>query len=514
MSRLLLQNVHIHSLTGESVVGDAEVSNGTIGMVQANGGEGSEYHVYPGFVDSHAHVYGMGERITKPRLEKTTSKEEIFAILRAIPGEGWIVSRGWDQNKWDDKRFPRKEELETISHVRPIALTRIDGHAIWCNSKALELAGITKETEAPLGGEIKFGDDGEPTGILLDEAMQLVERLIPSDDEPSMKGTLRAGLDYFVKKGHVGVHDMGVGAEMWLAYKSLYAEEGDALPRAFVFLDMTKSSGKALFLEQIERDTFDDSPHPHLKLVGIKLYLDGALGSRGAHLFQDYSDDPGNRGLALMRDNDVIHLMQLAASKRLQIAVHAIGDAANARALDLFERAGVADSGATLRMEHAQIIRDEDLPRFAKLGVYALVQPAFYASDRVWAAERLGDRMQIAYRWRSLLRAEVKFVASSDAPIEEPNALDGISLLVHGGGRQGEALDFSQAINAYCKTPHELTKESGIAGTIAVGMRGDLTVVRPGISSETGLSNVEIVATIVDGNVLHANGDLPFLTRD
>lgn len=397
----------------------------------------------------------MGERITKSRLEATTSKEEIYEILRKIEGDGWIVSRGWDQNKWPAKRFPTRHDLDShVARIRPIVLTRIDGHALWCNTKALELAGITKTTEAPLGGAIELGEDGEPTGILLDEAMKLVERLIPKDDEAAMKRTLRAGLDYFVKKGHVAVHDMGISSEMWQAYKALYAEAGAELPYAYVFLDMTKPTGHDLFLRRAKDAQFDDSPHSRLKLVGIKLYLDGALGSRGAHLFGDYSDDPGNRGLALMEDDEVIRLMQLAAAKRLQVAVHAIGDAANSRGLDLFERAGIANSGAILRIEHAQIIRDEDVPRFAKLGVYALVQPAFYASDHVWAAERLGERMRTAYRWRSLMDAGVKLVASSDAPIEEPDPIEGVRLMTQ--DRRGEAISLEEALHAYCIASREL----------------------------------------------------------
>jgi predicted amidohydrolase YtcJ len=269
-----------------------------------------------------------------------------------------------------------------------------------------------------------------------------------------MKRTLRAGLDYFVKKGHVAVHDMGVSDEMWQAYKSLYAEEGDDLPYAYVFFDMTKPTGRTAFLRHVEHSPFDDSPHERLKLVGIKLYLDGALGSRGAQLFADYSDDPGNRGLALMEDTEVIHLMQLAAGRKLQIAVHAIGDAANARALDLFERAGAAHSGATLRIEHAQVVRDVDVPRFAELGVYPVVQPSFLASDRVWAKERLGERIRTAYRWASFVNAGAKLVASSDAPIEEPDPIEGIRLMIE--DTDGEALSLEDALKSYCETSRDL----------------------------------------------------------
>ena len=528
---LLFFNGFVHTLDERNSIYDAIVTDGVkIAAVAESDALLREWpdaekidlegaHVYPGFVDAHAHVYGMGERLTKVRLEGTRSKTEIYdrvsgVRFRASEGKEagklkWIVSRGWDQTVWSDQAdhaFPTKEELDkNVSNTQPIALTRIDGHALWCNSLSLTLAGITRETEDPLGGAILHDTEGEPTGILLDEAMMLVEsKILPPTIEDTI-ATLRVGLQYFLKRGHVAVHEMGVSAELWEAYAKLYEREGESLPKVYVFLDMTKPTGKQAFLDYCS--TSESLPtvggggvgEARLTMTGIKLYLDGALGSRGAQLLEDYSDDPGNRGLALMEDVEVMELMRLAAERGLQIAVHAIGDKANARALDLFTRLRndyplpnsrhpTPDTRyPTLRIEHGQIVREEDVSRFAELGVFALVQPAFFASDRRWAVERLGEeRMRTAYRWKSFLDAGVKFIASSDAPIEEPDPIVGIALLTNRDDvNDGEHLTIDQAIRAYAQTPYELTDNQQQGGTLAPGKRADLTILNGELPSVT-----------------------------
>jgi predicted amidohydrolase YtcJ len=271
--------------------------------------------------------------------------------------------------------------------------------------------------------------------------MQLLYSAMPNEDEASITKTLRAGLTEFAKH-HIGVHDMGIPAEWWEPYKKLYEASGDSLIRSYVFLDMTKPTGKKLFLEKIKQETFGDSTHSNLKLVGIKLYLDGALGSRGAHLFEPYSDDAANTGLRLMDDAEALELMSLAASRGLQIAIHAIGDAANSRALDLISQTPNTNPKTQFRIEHAQIVRDEDLKRYNDLSVTAVIQPQFFASDRHWAIERLGpERMKIAYRWRSLLETGIKVAASSDSPVEDADASIGIELLqTRDGVNDGEVV--------------------------------------------------------------------------
>ena len=411
------------------------------------------------FVDCHAHVYGTGYKMLHPKLDGAQGINEVVEILacglRVRPTGEWLIARGWDQNKWGEKVFPDRADLDGLSTDIPIALIRIDGHAMWCNSKALESAKINRNSVSQFGGEILKTSTGEPTGILLDEAMQLIYKILPIENEASITRTLRTGLEEFANY-HVGVHDMGIPAEWWEPYKKLYASEGNSLIHASVFLDMSKASGKKLFLEKMKGGEFNDSPHPNLKLVGIKLYLDGALGSRGAQLFEEYSDDPGNVGLSLMDDSEALELMQLAAKNDLIIAIHAIGDKANHRALNLFSQILTPNTqhlapSARFRIEHAQIMREDDIIRFKDLGVTAVIQPQFFASDRKWAIDRLGaDRMKNAYRWKSLLNAGIHVLGSSDSPVEDADPLRAIELLqTRDGIDDGEAISKEQAVKLY-----------------------------------------------------------------
>lgn len=437
-------------------------------------------YVYPGFVDAHAHVFGTGERVLRPRLEGARSLSDALELVRAAARKSdapWVVLRGWDHNKWGMTEFPTKAELDALDIQKPIALTRVDGHATWCNSEALRQAGVTSSTIAPHGGEILKDSKGEPTGILLDEAMKLVESRIPSRSIAEIKDTLRAGLKEFARFGNTAVHDMGISYDMWRAYEQLYREEGDQLPRALVFMDMNQPGGrdlwKAVLNEEVKR-----KPHERLRLVGIKIYLDGALGSRGAELFEDYSDAPGNRGIALSEDAEVLELTGLAADRRMQIAVHAIGDKANARALDLFETSRANVRGGICRIEHAQIVRGKDLQRYYELGVWAIIQPAFFASDRHWAVQRLGEkRMLDAYRWRSFVERGIKVAASSDSPVELADTPAGIRLLVDRDGvGDFEALDESAAIELYTLAAAKLEEARDKRGTIEFPKLADLTI--------------------------------------
>ena len=463
---------------------------------------GGHVEIYPGFVDAHAHIYGTGERVLKPRLEGLCSIEEIVEKLRLLVDKysgKWIIARGWDQNLWNDSRLPTYADLEALGDTNPIALTRIDGHALWCNQLALKLSNIDDSTPDPLGGSVLRSLSGEPTGILLDEAMKLVEKNLPPAEKNEQLEILRSGLVKFATHGNVAVHDMGVNAELWDALHVLYRSEGDSLPRCWVFLDMNTATGKARFLEMMDSNEKYQKVHRRLNFAGIKIYLDGALGSRGANLFEDYSDDPGNRGLRLSDDAEVLRLMKLASSRNLQIAVHAIGDAANARALDLFEK--LQNKGGILRIEHAQIVRESDLERFRKLRVYALVQPPFFKSDRKWALERLGAaRMRTAYRWKSFIDAGVSIVASSDSPVESPETLEGIQLLQSRDGMSdGESLSQQDAIRAYAQNVHRITGDVQVAGRIEAAHRADLTFV-----VKSGKSGVHrIIGTMVDGSWIY-----------
>ena len=456
--------------------------------------------IYPAFADSHAHIYGTGERATKPRLEPATSLLEAQMIIKQAalnaPSE-WVVVRGWDHNKWRMDRFPSKLDLEGISD-KPIVATRVDGHAICLNEAAMSAAEIDRNTEAPAGGEILKDDLGEPVGILLDEAMKIVESRIPSASEEEITQVLRAGLLEFARQGNATVHDMGVPSHIWGALVKLYEAEGEKLPRSQIFLDMNQDSGKALFEELTE---VPQSKSENLKLVGIKIYLDGALGSRGAELFEEYSDDPGNYGLALSDDAEVVEMMRKAASLGLQIAVHAIGDKANNRALELFERSGAAGK-TTCRIEHAQIVKDQDLAEYNRLGVNAVVQPPFFPSDRHWAVQRLGQgRMKTAYRWRSLLDAGIETVGSSDSPVESPDTIAGIRTLVSRDGVQdGEGLTEQEAIRLYTLAGAQMDGQQADRGTLGIGKLADLTILDKPVLAD----GAKVKMTVLAGRVLYS----------
>jgi predicted amidohydrolase YtcJ len=455
--------------------------------------------IYPAFADSHAHIYGTGERVTKRRLEPATSLEAALEIVRSAASNAasdWIVLRGWDHNKWGLERFPNKYDLDRISD-KPIVLTRVDGHAAWLNQAALDAAGIDRRTIALPGGEILLADDGMPSGILLDEAMKLVESKIPKPSKDDIKSVMRAGLMEFARNGNATVHDMGVPAHHWEALVELYAEEGEKLPRAHIFLDMNQETGKQFFNELTD---FRQPVTDNLRLIGIKIYLDGALGSRGAELFEDYSDDAGNFGLALSNDEEVISLMKKAASTNMQIAVHAIGDKANHRALQLFERSGAA-SKTTCRIEHAQIVRDEDLTLYRELGVKAVIQPPFFPSDRHWALQRLGpERMRTAYRWKSLIDAGIGTIASSDSPVEPPDTLEGIRTLVgRDGVKDGEALTEELAIRLYTIEGANLDGQLAERGTLEIGRLADLTILTKPVLD----AGAQVNMTVLQGRVIY-----------
>ncbi len=465
---------------------------------------------YPGFVDAHAHIYGTGERHLRPRLEGLTSvgaiQKQLHTLIQRSSDDQWIIARGWDQQLWTESRMPEASDLEVFGNTHPIALTRIDGHALWCNARAIVLAGITRDTPDPPGGSIGRNEFGDPSGMLLDEAMKLVEQLLPGESEEETERILRAGLNVFAEHGHATVHDMGVSAEVWDTLQALYKKEGDDLPQAWVFLDMNKHTGRARFIELVHAGRMPHTSHPNLHFAGIKIYLDGALGSRGAQLFEQYSDDPGNHGLQLSEDHEVVELMKHAATFGLQIAVHAIGDAANARALHLFELSGAGHKGATLRIEHAQIVRHSDLKRFEHLGVHTVVQPAFFESDRAWAPDRLGtDRISDAYRWASFVRHSVNLVGSSDSPIELPDALHGMELLVRRCGvHDTEQLSVTDAMNAYMVNAHRITREESSKGLIAEGMIADLTCVR----ERSAAAVAKVVGTMVSGRWIYCADEL------
>jgi predicted amidohydrolase YtcJ len=397
----------------------------------------------------------------------TGSAEEVAERIREAartrePGE-WILGRGWDQNDWEAKEFPTRELLDRAAPANPVFLDRVDGHAVWVNSAALEAGGVTAATPDVEGGQILRDAAGRPTGILVDYANDLVEDVIPIPDEAALGEMLDAAQQRIVSLGLTGVHDMGVGPDTLALYRRWDAA-GRLVPRLAVWfsarsptaLDWWRNEGADLYGEA----------SPHLRVRGPKIYADGALGSRGAALLAPYSDAPGSRGTYLVRPDSITAIVTGAMELGLQPAIHAIGDGGNRAALDAIaagEAALASDVGRRLRprIEHVQVVAPEDIPRFAALGVIASYQPTHATSDMYWAEDRVGpERIRGAYAWATMRDTGARIACGSDFPVESVNPFYGIYAAVtrqdqdglpEGGWRPDERMTREQALACFTR---------------------------------------------------------------
>jgi len=381
--------------------------------------------VIPGMVDAHAHLLGLGQALRTVSLVGTRSYDEVIARVverakTARPGE-WIRGRGWDQNDWADTRFPTYQALSRAVPNNPVYLTRVDGHAALVNAKALELAQVTAATADPTGGRFIRDSAGNPTGVLVDGAQGVVGRVIPAATRVELREQTLAAIAEANRWGLTGIHDAGVDADGIAMYEDL-AREGKYDLRNYVMIRSNDSTLDAFMKRGRQIGLYDG----RLWIRSIKLVADGALGSRGAALLEPYSDDPGNTGLITTTPERIKSVAVRALKAGFQVNVHAIGDRANRMVLDQFEAAfkevPVADH--RFRIEHAQILRYQDIPRFAELDVIPSMQGSHQTSDMYWVPNRLGwARSQGAYAWRSLLNTGVVIPNGSDFPVEAVNPL-------------------------------------------------------------------------------------------
>jgi predicted amidohydrolase YtcJ len=391
----------------------------------AHAAEARDPATLPGLTDSHYHLRGVGERELTLNLADARSLDELKARLKAWaeahPDAEWVTGRGWIETHYDPPVFPTRQDLDAVVPDRPVYLTRADGHAGLANSKALAIAGVTRGTQAPFGGEILKDADGEPTGMLIDRAQPLVRRHIPGDGRPDLKTALAVGGKVAARQGWATLHTILDSWEEVEALRELYRE--DRMPvRNYVAVRWPGEGADFLLDRGPLVGEFDD----RLTIRAIKINLDGALGSRGAALLEPYDDDPGNTGLLTHTPTELRPVLQRALRNGIQVWTHAIGDRANRLALDLYEEAFAnvpVDERAVpdprWRIEHAQHLTAEDIPRFARLGVIASVQPSHAIGDLHFAPSRLGvERLRYAYAWRSLLDAGAILIGGSDAPVE------------------------------------------------------------------------------------------------
>ncbi len=471
--------------------------------------------VIPGLVDSHCHLYGLGKSLAQIDLMGTESLERILDLVETgatkFATDAWIEGRGWDQNDWEIKEYPHRRLLDGIIPDRPVLLRRIDGHAAWANSEALRLAGITAETPDPEGGEIIRDDQGEPTGILIDNAVDLIVEVIPEVGAEETRRRIKMAVDHCVSHGLTGVHEAGVSWERAQIYRDMVANGELDLRLYAMYDDLPATLDKALAAGPLF--TGDGM----LTIRAIKLYSDGALGSRGALLLADYTDQPGHRGLPVSSAEHMRDIMRKGGRAGFQIGTHAIGDAANRLVLDLYEEVlGELNlEDARWRVEHAQILAPEDIPRFGRLGVIAAMQPVHCTSDMDWADERLGaGRLVGCYAWRSLLDSGARLCYGTDFPVDKVDPLAGLYAAITrthadgtpiGGWQPQEAVDAATALELYTAGGAWAGFQEKEWGRVATGYRADLTVLdgNPVTCKPADLLKMKVMMTIVEGRIVY-----------
>lgn len=489
--------------------------------------------VIPGMIDAHGHILGLGVAHLTANLVGTTSKDEVVQRLRdfarELPAGDWLVGGGWDQNDWPQHDFPTAADLDAAFPDRPVWLSRIDGHAGWANSAAMravgrDLAGgplIEGRQDAgwqPDGGRIVRDAQGQPTGVFVDAAMALVDAVVPADDAAKVERELKLAMQDAVAHGLTGVHDAGVSLGTLRIYQHL--ADRDEMPMRITAM----ANGDNDALAWLCDNGLYQHPSQRLKMRTVKLYIDGALGSRGAALLKEYSDDHGNLGLLMMTPEQ----MEAAAAKArgcgVQVATHAIGDRGNRIVLDAYAKALGADAMASdhrWRVEHAQVLSPEDLPRLAKMHVIASMQPTHATSDMPWAEDRLGpQRIVGAYAWRQLRDSGARLALGSDFPVESVDPRLGLYAaatrtdaagMPAGGWHPEETLTSYEALRGFTLDAAYAGFAEAEVGSLAPGKRADFVLLAqdPLAIPAAQLRDLTVLATYVDGKLVYEAPETP-----
>jgi predicted amidohydrolase YtcJ len=442
----------------------------------------------PGLIDAHGHVFDLGSQTVEIRLNDTRSLAEAQARIRAYaaanPRRPWLLGAGWNQVTWKLGRFPLASEIDAVVVDRPVVLDRVDGHAKWLNTKALQAAGITQSTVDPPGGRIERDTAGRPTGVLVDKAMLLVEKVIPQPSGAELRDALKAALSHMNSVGLTGVGDAGINAAQAAVYRQM-ADEGLLTVRIYAMIRDTGADFRALS----SQGPLIGYAHDTLNIRAVKLFADGALGSRGAALLVPYSDMPTQRGLLFMSEPELQGRIETALRAGYQVNIHAIGDAANHEVLDAFEGAYKDVGGRELRnrVEHAQVVTPADIPRFKQLDLIASMQPTHATSDRSMAADRIGaERLQGAYAWRTFLDQGTRIAGGSDFPVESDNPFFGLHAAVTrtdhanqppGGWHSEQAMTLLEAFRAFTLDAAYAEHQENSLGSLEAGKWADFILV-------------------------------------
>jgi len=474
--------------------------------------------VIPGLTDAHAHFLGYAERSAWIDLGGASSLADTKLRVsgRDSAGRsGWILGRGWDQNDWPEQVYPGRAELDAVTGSSPAYLVRVCGHAAWVNTAALRLAGVDARTPDPPGGRILRDAAGEATGILFDNAMDLVSRLVPPLSAAEKRRLLVEAAGRCLAAGLVGVHEMGISPETVELYRGLRDEP------AFPFRITAYLEGSDPGVERLlEAGPSSPESREKFSIAGVKFYADGSLGARSAALLSDYSDDPGNRGIMVADPETLYARMRRSAERGFQTAVHAIGDAAVRAVLDVHER--MAREGlsrdARHRIEHVQVVAPSDVPRFASLGVVPSMQFIHCTSDMAWAGARLGPvRETGAYAWRWLLDSFGRMPGGSDFPVEPIDPLLGMYAAAtrmsldgepSGGWHPRQRLTVYEAVKAFTVDAAWAAHREDIAGSLAPGKLADFVVLSEDIFlvELAAIPRIDVLATVLGGEIVHRSG--------
>jgi len=442
----------------------------------------------PGLIDAHGHVFELGEIASGVELYSPASLnaavKAVADFARSHPRRAWIIGFGWNQEIWKLGRFPTAAELDAVVNDRPVLLHRVDGHAIWVNTKALEMAGVDKNTRDPSGGKIERDASGKPTGVLVDAAMELVNRVVPLPTPAEARATLDVALTQLSKVGLTSVHDAGIKVAQDDIYRD-YADHGKLTTRVYAMIGDTAADFDELSKEGPLKSYANDV----YALAAVKLYSDGALGSRGAALLAPYSDMPSTKGLLFYPDAEMRAKMNKAMKAGYQVNIHAIGDAGNRQILDAYAQLipQYNNVGLRHRIEHAQVVALEDIPRFKQLGVIPSMQPTHATSDQNMAEQRVGhERIKGAYAWRSFLDQGSKIACGSDFPIESPNPFEGLHAAVTrqnnagvpaGGWYKNQAMTLTEAFRCFTLDAAYAAHQENVIGSLEPGKWADFIVV-------------------------------------
>lgn len=466
--------------------------------------------VVPGLIDAHAHLLGLGFSLLQADLVDAADVPEVIARLQRqaeeLPAGAWLTGRGWDQNDWPEQSFPTAAMLDAAFPERPVWLERIDGHAGWANSRALAAAGIDADTPDPEGGKILRDAEGRATGVLIDAAMGLVDRVLPKPDRALKRKAAERALAQAASLGLTGVHDAGMSWDDLSLFREI-ADAGQLPLRIYAMAD-----GDNLALRRLCQEGLYSHRSGRLQMRALKLYADGALGSRGAALLRDYSDDPGNRGLLFQSQQVLDEVVRRATDCGVQVAVHAIGDAGNRQVIAAYAKlAADMRERLRLRIEHAQVIAPEDIPRFAELKLIASMQPTHATSDMPWAEARVGaERIRGAYAWQTLLKLDVPLALGSDFPVERVAPTLGLYAAIArqdqdgqptGGWFPDQRLSRAEALHGFTLAAAHAGFAEAEIGSLEPGKRADYTLFAadPYTAPISDLASLKVLGTWIDG---------------